>query len=199
MQQADRARRVAAGLNLAAIGIENAHAQVSDFRWLQYNQLVATDPGLAIGQRRSQRIVHRRDLVDARVQHDEVVAQTVHLDEGDAHDGGHLCAGGGRVQWWRGRDWIELPPTHVTPGLTRGPAWFQRECSKEAGSRVKPGMTGKCRGFQFRQISQPQSCDHAAPAWPVSAPQARPASSDRQAAYGSRPPVRACHRDSPGP
>jgi len=54
--------------------------------------------GLAIRESGGKGAVHRRIALGAPVQHDEVVAEAMHLDEGDAHNARALCAAVDDVQ-----------------------------------------------------------------------------------------------------
>jgi len=85
VQDRDRARGVAARFDLAAVGIEDPHPEVGGLGLGQHDQLVATDPGAPVGQRARQRGGDGRQGLGARVEHDEVVAEAMHLGEGGAH------------------------------------------------------------------------------------------------------------------
>ena len=78
----DAARGVAAGAGLAAVGIVDAHEDVglAIGRRLEHDQLVAADaqPAVGDGAAALDRQVERRR---AAVEHDEIVAQPVHLEE----------------------------------------------------------------------------------------------------------------------
>ena len=84
-QRSDAARGVAAGLDLAAVGVADAHEDVGGgiLRRLQDDQLIAADALATIGNAARGRIVQREGLA-AGVDYDEVVAQAMHLDEGAA-------------------------------------------------------------------------------------------------------------------
>ncbi len=77
---------IAAGRDLAAVGVADAHEGqgTAGPRRLQENELVTTDPGSAIGdgahQGRGQ-----GDRVGTPVDHHEIVAEPVHLDERKSH------------------------------------------------------------------------------------------------------------------
>jgi len=87
-QQTHRAAGIAAGFDFAAVGIENAHAHIGMIAGSEHDQLIAADPGHAVGQRgRAARGHH--DRVRARVDHDEIVAQAMHLAKRNAHGGGY--------------------------------------------------------------------------------------------------------------
>ena len=83
-QRRDAARRIAAGANLAAVGIPDAHEHVGLRRRLERDHLIAADAVLPIGDGRDL-VGPQRDRVLAQIEHDEVVAETVHLAEGEAH------------------------------------------------------------------------------------------------------------------
>jgi hypothetical protein len=82
----EAARAVAALLDLAAVGIEDAVAEIDARRRraLHHQDLVAADAEMAVGQKA--RLGRRRHevLVDG-VEHDEIVAEAVHFCEADAH------------------------------------------------------------------------------------------------------------------
>jgi len=97
MQHADRPGGVPAGFDLAAIGIENAHAKVGTLGRFDDDELIAANAGMSIGQRGGQSRRHRRQRLNARIQHDEIVAQPVHLGESGPHPR-DLCTVAGYVQ-----------------------------------------------------------------------------------------------------
>ena len=78
----ETARAVAALLHLAAVGIEDAVEELGiRVTWrLDEQHLVTADAEAPVGDRADLRLVERDLLVD-RVEHDEVVAQPVHLGE----------------------------------------------------------------------------------------------------------------------
>ncbi len=102
----DAAAGVAAGGDLAAVGVEDAHADVGDrLRGRRHDdQLVAADAGAAVGDDANDR-GRQIDRRLPRVEDDEIVAEAVHLDEGQ---GGH-----------RAPNMAQAPPksTRVTIGL----------------------------------------------------------------------------------
>ena len=59
-QQRDAARGIAAGLDLAAVGVADAHPDVGRVGRLEQDELVAADPGAAVGESARGRSVHRR-------------------------------------------------------------------------------------------------------------------------------------------
>jgi len=82
---ADAAQGVAAGLDHAAVGVPHPHEGVGGRRGFQRDQLVAALARLPVGD--GARLVGRRG--ERRLQcidDDEVVAGTVHLDEGAGHE-----------------------------------------------------------------------------------------------------------------
>ena len=92
---------VAAGVDLAAVGVpepqEDIGAAVA--RRLEHHDLVAADAGAPVGQRPRARVARREGNLPG-VDHHEVVAQTVHLDEGAvAHDPGLYGLGGRKVHY----------------------------------------------------------------------------------------------------
>ena len=84
-QQPDRAGGIAAGFDLAAVLIEDPHLEVGRAGWLQQDQLVAANSGAPVSQCRSERSGHHRHAISTRVEHDEIVAQSMHFDEGNLH------------------------------------------------------------------------------------------------------------------
>src|SRR5207248_7596895 len=85
---------VAAGLGLAAIGIEDAHSHSRRgvARRLDQDQLVAANAGTPVGDG-ARRLGIDRDGVMALVQHDEVVAEPMHLAEADLRHAAAYMAG----------------------------------------------------------------------------------------------------------
>src|SRR3546814_18336781 len=82
----------------------------------------------AVGNGLGQAVRQRKRLL-ARVDHDEIVAETVHLDEGATAHGGVIC--------WTGR------PVHKSLGWRRSPSFRQRAVRGEGGVRVaRPGLAG---------------------------------------------------------
>ncbi len=76
------ARRVAAGFDLVAVGVENPHEDIgAALRPLDHDHLVATDAVPAVGDQARKRFIER-DAALARVENNEIVAQPVHLVEG---------------------------------------------------------------------------------------------------------------------
>ena len=71
----------------------SAHAEIAAGRWLQQDQLIAADASMAIGKRGGKGGIDGRQSARAGVEHDEVVAQPVHLGEFDPH--------GARSMRWR--------------------------------------------------------------------------------------------------
>ncbi len=86
-ERCDAARAIAAGGDLAAIGVADAHEDVGArrFRLLQDEQLVAADPGVPVGNG-AYRLAVERQRLSARIEHDEIIAEPVHLEKtGAAH------------------------------------------------------------------------------------------------------------------
>ena len=82
-------RAVAALLDLAAVGVENAIAEVGirRCRRLDDEHLIATDAEAAIGERADLRR-RQRERLSRRVYDDEVVAEPLHFGEAQRrHDG----------------------------------------------------------------------------------------------------------------
>jgi hypothetical protein len=86
-QQADRAAGIAAGFDFAAVRIEDAHAHIGAVCGFEYDQLIAADPGLAVGERGGAARCHRQSA-RARVDHDEIVAEAMHLAKRNVHGAG---------------------------------------------------------------------------------------------------------------
>ena len=91
MEQRDCAAGIAAGADLGPVLVEDAHAEVGGFARLEQDQLVAANPGAAVGQCAGNGRVDRGEGTRAGVEHDEVVTQAMHLGEIDAHRAAHLC------------------------------------------------------------------------------------------------------------
>jgi hypothetical protein len=91
----EAARAVAALLDLAAVGIEDAVAEIDARRRraLDDQDLVAADAEMAVGEKA--RLGRRRHEVLADgVEHDEIVAEAVHFGEADAHRRGYAVPPG---------------------------------------------------------------------------------------------------------
>jgi hypothetical protein len=82
----ETARAIAALLHLAAIGIENAVAEIDirPLRALDHQQLVAADAEVAVSEK-AHLLGRQVDLLANRVDHDEIVAQAVHLGKTELH------------------------------------------------------------------------------------------------------------------
>ncbi len=74
------ARRITAGRHLAAVGVPDAHEHVSCLRGLEHDELVAADAFLAVGDG-AHRVRAKHERARPRIDHDEVVAEPVHLAE----------------------------------------------------------------------------------------------------------------------
>ena len=83
-QPGDAAGTVAARLGFAAVGVDDAHERLRRriARLLDHDQLVAADPLMAVGQRPGHRAIDP-DVRAAPVDDDKIVAEPVHLAEGD--------------------------------------------------------------------------------------------------------------------
>src|SRR5665213_3138849 len=87
-QIGDAAGRIAASLDLAAIGVADAHEGGGGgaVRLFDDDELVGADAGVARRDRRSRFVVECQRL-GPRIDHDEIVAEPMHLDEGNAAHG----------------------------------------------------------------------------------------------------------------
>src|SRR5262245_46009491 len=83
------ARSIAARADLATVCIPNAHENVGKIGGLERYHLVATDASAPVGDRGNLRGAERK-RPSARIEHDEIVAESVHLAELDAA-GHELC------------------------------------------------------------------------------------------------------------
>ena len=79
------ARRVAAGFDLAAVGVENAHRGIRAFRFCDHDYLIAAHSPPPVGDGVNSGGVQRKSLLSC-VEHDEIVAQAVHFEK-RYHDG----------------------------------------------------------------------------------------------------------------
>ncbi len=82
---------VATGVHLAAVGVPDAHDAIGCQllgRRLDGDQLVAADAALAVGDGAHLRF-RRRERRRTRLDHDEVVAEPVHLEKRPSH-GAHI-------------------------------------------------------------------------------------------------------------
>ena len=90
----DAARGVAAGFGLAAIGIADAHQNPSRgmTRRFEEDHLIASDAGAAIGERAYTPCADGYRAT-AKIEHDKVIAEPVHLEERDlAHGAAYMAA-----------------------------------------------------------------------------------------------------------
>ena len=83
----EAAGAVAALLDLATIGVEDAVAEIDAGlpRRLDQQDLVATDPEMAVGKK-TQLFRRQRQRLAHAVEDNEIVAQTMHLREFKLHD-----------------------------------------------------------------------------------------------------------------
>ena len=91
-QPAHAARAVAAGADFLAVGVPEPHAGVDALaggRRFERDELVAADAGVAVGDR-AHLVGARRKRRAAGLDHDEVVAEPVHLQKWTAHGRGHI-------------------------------------------------------------------------------------------------------------
>ena len=81
-QQSDASRGVAAGLGGAAIGVADLHQQLC--LWMawrfEHDQLIATNSGVPVGQL-SHVLGAQLDAIMAGIEHDKIIAETVHLQK----------------------------------------------------------------------------------------------------------------------
>ncbi len=98
VEQGYRARSIAAGSDFAAIPVKNSHVEIGIGARFEQHELVATDPFAAVRDRRGGSRCDRRQGIGARIEHDEIIAEAVHLDEGNAHVCAHLCRGAANFQ-----------------------------------------------------------------------------------------------------
>ncbi|EQD28187.1 hypothetical protein B1A_21266 [mine drainage metagenome] len=77
---------VAALLHFAPVGVEDAVERVrfGSLRRLQQQRLIESDAGVTVGEP-AQLLLRQRRGPGRRIEHREVVAETVHLGEADAH------------------------------------------------------------------------------------------------------------------
>ena len=102
-QIGDAAGGVAAGPGLGAVGVADAHEGIGVGVWrrrLDGDELVAADAGAPVGDRGGA-AGREAERAGALVEHDEVVAAAVHLEE--ARHGEGICGGGVAVEGagWR--------------------------------------------------------------------------------------------------
>ncbi len=96
----DAARDVAAGTSLAAVGVLDPHEHVGALRGLHRDHLIAADAQVTVGDR-ARGIARQIEGLLPPVEYDEVIAQTLHFDEGQAfswralaHDRRYMGEGG---------------------------------------------------------------------------------------------------------
>src|SRR5688572_6040646 len=85
-ERGEAARAVAALLDLAAVGVEDAVVDLRALaaRRLEDERLIETNPGMTRGQR-TPLLGGRQAAVARRIEHDEIVAEAVHLRELELH------------------------------------------------------------------------------------------------------------------
>ncbi len=81
-QIGDAARGVAAAFDFRSFAVPDAHAHIGDGRAFEHDHLIAADAGRAIGNGAGLRFAERNGTV-TRVENDEIVAETIHLPEGN--------------------------------------------------------------------------------------------------------------------
>ena len=109
MEEGNGAAGVATGSDLAAILIEDPHAEIGSAAWLQKDQLIAPDPGATVGERAGDAAIDVRQVLCASIKHDKVIAQSMHFGEIDAHRAAHLCIWRRSVQYMR--QTARVPPS----------------------------------------------------------------------------------------
>src|SRR4030095_13994931 len=83
------------------VGIEDAHAEISFTRRFEHDELVAADPGVTVGEGSGKPGIDLRQSSLAPIEHDEIVAQSVHLGEFDPHGArSRSCRPPGPVLSW---------------------------------------------------------------------------------------------------
>ena len=119
-QAGDAACAVAASLGLAAVRVMDAHEHLRPrvARRLEQQHLVAADAGAPVGDGARRRRVDR-NRVAALVEHDEIVADPVHLAKGDARHGPLIL-------WRAGRCPTGLSGVHPTPSADIRPRLIWR-------------------------------------------------------------------------
>ena len=99
-QVGDAASSIAAGLGLAAIGIADAHQDLGRgmARRLEQDHLITSDAGPAICQP-ARGSGAERDRAAAKIEHDKIVAEPMHLEKRDfPHRAAYMAAADGSVQ-----------------------------------------------------------------------------------------------------
>jgi len=98
----DRARAVAAGADLGAVGVVDAHEDVGALRGLEAQQLVAADAVAAIGDA-ADLGGRERQLAAPSIEDHEVVAEALHLMEVElVHGAANMAIGAaGATGKWR--------------------------------------------------------------------------------------------------
>src|SRR5256885_2054300 len=141
----EAARAVAALLDLAAVGVEDAVAEVRaiGLRPLDDQDLVAADAEMAIGDL-AQLFAREREGPSSAIQHDEVVAGTLHLGEGKLHS--NFCirsrtrrptvsaSSSARRPWWPSISTADFFPIAATKAARSE----ERRVGKECRSRWSP-------------------------------------------------------------
>ena len=80
-QQGHAPCSIATGLDLAAIGIEYPHCQISVFGWLKQDHLIAAYSGSPVSKSARQSIRHGDGLLPC-IDDDKIIAEAVHLVKG---------------------------------------------------------------------------------------------------------------------
>ena len=109
MEEGNGAAGVATGSDLAAVLIEDPHAEIGSTAWLQKDELIAPDPGATVGECARDAAIDLRQVLCASIKHDKVIAQSMHFGEIDAHCAAHLCIWRRSVQCMR--QTARVPPS----------------------------------------------------------------------------------------
>ena len=143
-QRRHAARGIAASAHLAAVGVPDAHEHVGLARRLERDDLIAADALFPVGDG-AHRIRLKPERMRPRIEHDEVVAEPVHLAEGDGADAGHRTLLS-RDAWPMGT----MKGADGPDSSRRCPVLTQQEEGK-AGRGSKAGAGGKgCGGTDRR-------------------------------------------------
>ncbi len=92
MEQGDGARCITARFDLAAVGVENAHKKIGAGGVVDNDQLVAPNAGPPIRDGAGKALGKIGQRRCSCVQHDEIVAQSMHFYEVDPHGRALGCA-----------------------------------------------------------------------------------------------------------
>ena len=159
MQQRHRSCGIAAGLDLAAIGIEDPHPERIGRIRLKQHQLVAADAGAPVSQRARDCWRHRRQCLLTRIEHDKVIAEPVHLGEGDPlrHGCASMHARPARPvprARERLRSWRRAAGFAAKQPVQRGAARARSACRRRTGDGALPRRFRACH----RDSPAPSAC-----------------------------------------